>query len=461
ESLYELRRHVYAKDNLEIVDRLKHEKQMNDMTIERDQLKEQFEELKAIRNELENECTILTTSNENDMIEYTKKQEEISDEQSKLIELTQIVEQKEMDKKHLTDRNQILSDKLFAQQTDVELQRHVRSNSELKQQHEVLLSTLLLEQQLHTTTANQHKQLVKELQDLLGKYQVLLSAYKHKAHRPPPPAVDFDLSDIIGDTASNINNDSVQQAQIAIENLAKEITAQEILLTQRHRDLEQESKQKIEELQSAEREWKSAAKHGQRRAAQQNELSRFQQEIRLISTKIIDLERRIEEKKTLTIELKKEFDQIKSGIIELLSHFETLETNYINKEDELRCQLAWFISDQTQLAKIYRRDVDDLKRMQQEHMSKLDMNSNIKSFEDLIQQQINKYYNYRNLDDDEEEEDEDEDNKNDEKIINESDKLHEEHVLWLKKKKKDAKIMVPITERLQELYDHLQILDIK
>ncbi|CAF1504756.1 unnamed protein product, partial [Adineta steineri] len=162
ESLYELRRHVYAKDNLEIVDRLKHEKQMNDMTIERDQLKEQFEELKVIRNELENECTILTTSNENDMIEYTKKQEEISDEQSKLIELTQIVEQKEMDKKHLTDRNQILSDKLFAQQTDVELQRHVRSNSELKQQHEVLLSTLLLEQQLHTTTANQHKQLVKE-----------------------------------------------------------------------------------------------------------------------------------------------------------------------------------------------------------------------------------------------------------------------------------------------------------
>jgi hypothetical protein len=68
-----------------------------------------------------------------------------------------------MDKKHLTDRNQGLSDKLFAQQTDVELQRHVRSNNELKQQHEVLLSTLLLEQQLHTTTANEHKRLVKEV----------------------------------------------------------------------------------------------------------------------------------------------------------------------------------------------------------------------------------------------------------------------------------------------------------
>lgn len=69
----------------------------------------------------------------------------------------------EMDKKHLTDRNQGLSDKLFAQQTDVELQRHIRSNNELKQQHEVLLSTLLLEQQLHTTAANEHKRLVKEV----------------------------------------------------------------------------------------------------------------------------------------------------------------------------------------------------------------------------------------------------------------------------------------------------------
>ncbi|CAF2975187.1 unnamed protein product [Rotaria sp. Silwood2] len=460
ESMYELRHHVYAKDNLEIVDRLQHEKIMNEMTIERDQLKQQFEELKINRNELENDCTTLTTTNENDIIEYTRKQEEVSDEQSKLIELTQIVEQKEMDKKHLVDRNQSLSDKLFNQQTDVELQRHVRSNNELKQQHEVLLSTLLLEQQLHTTAANEHKRLVKELQEWLGKYQILLSAYKHKAPRPAPSAVDFDLSDIIGDTTSNINNDSVKQAQIAIENLTKEITAQEILLTQRHRDLEQESKQKIEELQAAEREWKSAAKHGQRRAAQQTELSRFQQEIRLIATKIVDLERRTEEKKALTIELKKEFDRIKSGIVELLSRFELLETNYINKEDELRVHLSWFIFDQSQLAKVYRRDVEELKRLQQEHLSKLDININSLSFDDLIQQQINKYYHYRNSDDDEDE-DEIENHNNKIKLIKELDKLHDEHILWLKQKKKDLKITAPIVERLQELYDHLQILDVK
>ena len=68
-----------------------------------------------------------------------------------------------MDKKHLTDRNQSLSDRLFSQQTDAELQRHIRSNGELKQQHEVLLSTLLLEQQLHSTATNEHKRLVKEV----------------------------------------------------------------------------------------------------------------------------------------------------------------------------------------------------------------------------------------------------------------------------------------------------------
>lgn len=68
-----------------------------------------------------------------------------------------------MDKKHLIDRNQNLSDRLFSQQTNVELQRHVRSNSELKQQHEVLLSTLLLEQQLHSTSGNEQKRLIKEV----------------------------------------------------------------------------------------------------------------------------------------------------------------------------------------------------------------------------------------------------------------------------------------------------------
>jgi len=53
---------------------------------------------------LENECTILTTSNENDLNDLTKKQEEISDEQAKFVELTQIVEQKGL-KKHFFSRN--------------------------------------------------------------------------------------------------------------------------------------------------------------------------------------------------------------------------------------------------------------------------------------------------------------------------------------------------------------------
>jgi len=123
-----------------------------------------------------------------------------------------------------------------------------------------------------------------------------------------------------------------------------------------------------------------------------------------------------------------------------------LETNYITKDEELRTQLSWFISDQTQLAKIYRRDVEELKRLQQEHISKLDINSNPLSFDELVQKQINKYYHYRNSDDEEEEEENLDQN---EKFINELDKLHEEHVLWLKKKKKDSKTMAPITERLR------------
>jgi hypothetical protein len=39
--MHELRHHIYAKDNLVIVDKLKHEKQMNEINIERDQLKQQ------------------------------------------------------------------------------------------------------------------------------------------------------------------------------------------------------------------------------------------------------------------------------------------------------------------------------------------------------------------------------------------------------------------------------------
>ncbi|CAF1212473.1 unnamed protein product [Rotaria magnacalcarata] len=44
-----------------------------------------------------------------------------------------------------------------------ERQRHNRSDSELKQQHEILLSTLLLEQQLHSTATDEHKRRVNEV----------------------------------------------------------------------------------------------------------------------------------------------------------------------------------------------------------------------------------------------------------------------------------------------------------
>ncbi|CAF5149750.1 unnamed protein product, partial [Rotaria magnacalcarata] len=50
----------------------------------------------------------------------------------------------------------------FSTNRAAERQRHNRADSELKQQHEVLLSTLLLEQQLHSTATDEHKRRVNE-----------------------------------------------------------------------------------------------------------------------------------------------------------------------------------------------------------------------------------------------------------------------------------------------------------
>ncbi len=127
-----------------------------------------------------------------------------------------------------------------------------------------------------------------------------------------------------------------------------------------------------------------------------------------------------------------------------------LETSYINKDEELRHELAYFINDQTQLAKVFRRDVEELKRLQQEHMSKLDINSIALSFDELIQQQITKYYHSRHVEDDEEEEEDCLDAE--QKLIQKFERLHDEHVLWLKKKKKNAKILGPMIERFRMLY---------
>lgn len=135
----------------------------------------------------------------------------------------------------MTDRNEFLSDKLFAQQTDVELQRNLRSNNELKQQHELLLSTLLLEQEFHSNSSNEQKNLIKILQENLGKYQILLNAFKHKTTRTIPPLFDIDLNDAM-------TSDVVRQVEILFESFVKEMTAEEIVLTQRQREFEDEAK---------------------------------------------------------------------------------------------------------------------------------------------------------------------------------------------------------------------------
>ena len=132
--------------------------------------------------------------------------------------------------------------------------------------------------------------------------------------------------------------------------------------------------------------------------------------------------------------------------MELLARLEILETSYLSKEEELSTHLSCFVADQIQLAKAFRRDVDELKRMQQEHMSKLDMHSNPLPFDELIQRQVTKYYHHRHSDGDDEDDEEEEDDK----AMAESDKLHDQHVLWLKKKKKDSKVRAPFIERLRK-----------
>ncbi|CAF1357428.1 unnamed protein product, partial [Rotaria magnacalcarata] len=54
--------------------------------------------------------------------------------------------------------------------------------------------------------------------------------------------------DIIVNTTLIVASDSAKQTEIVIENLTKEITAQETLLPQRHRDLEQDSNKLIEQF---------------------------------------------------------------------------------------------------------------------------------------------------------------------------------------------------------------------
>jgi hypothetical protein len=138
--------------------------------------------------------------------------------------------------------------------------------------------------------------------------------------------------------------------------------------------------------------------------------------------------------------------------VELLARLEILETSYLSKDEELSTHLSCFVADQTQLAKAFRRDVDELKRMQQEHMSKLDMHSNPLPFDELIQRQVTKYYHHRHSDGDDEDDEEEEDDQ----AMTESDKLHEQHVLWLKKKKKDSKVRAPLIERLRKFPSRCQ-----
>lgn len=139
--------------------------------------------------------------------------------------------------------------------------------------------------------------------------------------------------------------------------------------------------------------------------------------------------------------------QIKSGVAELVRRFEILETSFSTKNDELENELHCFCFDQSQLAKTFRRDVEELKRFQQEYLTKLDVHSTPLPFDELVQEGIGKYFHFR---DDDEEEDEGEENYLRQRFIADFDKLHDEHLSNLKKKRKESKTNAPIVERLRK-----------
>ena len=65
----------------------------------------------------------------------------------------------------------------------------------------------------------------------------------------------------------------------------------------------------------------------------------------------------------------------------------------------------------------------------------------------LFQHQIQKYYHYQN---DEDEDDDDDDQENHQPLIGDLEKIHDEHLTSIKKKKKETKSMAPINERFRK-----------
>jgi len=108
------------------IDRQEFFKKMDALKKTHSKLTQKQEMLKCECEELEKEVTKLTTANETQMIEFTKKQEFVNEEKERLLELQQIVEQKEKEIKHFTERNQQLSDQLYKQQQNVKLQELLR-----------------------------------------------------------------------------------------------------------------------------------------------------------------------------------------------------------------------------------------------------------------------------------------------------------------------------------------------
>lgn len=134
----------------------------------------------------------------------------------------------------------------------------------------------------------------------------------------------------------------------------------------------------------------------------------------------------------------------------MINRFEQLEQSFLQKEEEILVELNLFVVSEIQLAKTFRRDVEELKKMQQEHLTKLENNSMKTSFDDLIERQIEKFYHFKPSDFDDEEEEEDFLDDENQRVRNYFEKFHDEHLNWMKKKKKATKSKGAALERIRK-----------
>ncbi|CAF1359284.1 unnamed protein product [Didymodactylos carnosus] len=451
---------------IEQIDKIEYEKNIQKLKQKHQELKQKKEQVQLNREQLEKEWNELTKRNELQMSEFSRKQESVNDEKQKLNELNIVVQDKDIEKKRLTERNQELSDKYYSQQHNKDLQEKLRSNTELKQQHEVLQQTLLLEQQVQDSATIEYTNLTKKLHESLANYQMKLNNYKVK--ECVSQKANVELIDILGETKEN---DPLKEAKYAIGIIRQDLADKLLELRKREQQLQNEAKANSDELKKVEQNWKKAAKHGQTKQAQKAELSRISEELRSNREKTADYQRMTKDKQQKTEKNLKEIETIKSSVKQYSKRYAKLIESYRSQSNSLRNQYDEFLNDMKEVAASYNQDAEDIARLYNQYIAKIDEEHrstkvNGESYDDLFTYQAEKFFthfthNGGDVQEEEEEEDDggetDQQKRNLNKLIKHHQGRHEEYLKLVKDRKKQKKELQPLIDSLKEIYDHLDV----